>query len=129
MIMQFYYAKCATPYSPVISHNAHHTLFLTTELLLCTYSEKNEESLILFSHTVVDPRTVMIHLPDASLTNTAGRKETMMHGELTAIICKYPQLHCSCLEMFSKAYHEAHAEADLQWWALSGLMLQHFGHL
>lgn len=44
-------------------------------MLVCTYSEKYKESLILLSHTVIDPGTVMIHLPDASFTNTAKRKD------------------------------------------------------
>lgn len=43
--------------------------------LVCTYSEKYKESLILFSHTVINPGTVVIHLPDASFTNTAGGRE------------------------------------------------------
>lgn len=50
-----------------------------------TYSEKYKESLILFSHTVIDPGTVMIHLPDASFTNTVGRKEKM-HNPLTLVM-------------------------------------------
>lgn len=58
---------------------------INSRLQLCTYSEKNKESLVLFSHTVIDPGTVMIHLPDASFTNTAGRrKESLIHDKLTA---------------------------------------------
>lgn len=54
---------------------------------MCTYSEKYKESLILFSHTVINPGTVVIHLPDASFTNTAGRREKMlMHDTLTLIM-------------------------------------------
>lgn len=35
------------------------------------HSEEDKESLIVLAHTIVDPRTVVIHLPDASLTDTA----------------------------------------------------------
>jgi len=35
-----------------------------------TYSEEDKESLIVLAYTVVDPRTVVIHLSDASLTDT-----------------------------------------------------------
>lgn len=34
------------------------------------HSEEHEESLVLFAHTVVHPRAVMIHFPDASFANT-----------------------------------------------------------
>lgn len=35
------------------------------------HSKEDEESLVGLAHTVVDPWAVMIHLPDASLTDTA----------------------------------------------------------
>lgn len=57
-----------------MTHNKH-------QQTLCTYSKKNKESLILFSHTVIDPGTVMIHLPNTSFTNTAGRGHVLMHGK------------------------------------------------
>lgn len=44
---------------------------------LCTHSEKYKEPLVFLSHTVIDPGTVMIHLPDTSFTNTAQRRETI----------------------------------------------------
>lgn len=53
---------------------------------LCTYSEKYKESLILFSHTVIDPGTVVIHLPNTSFTNTAGRREKMLKYDTLALL-------------------------------------------
>lgn len=40
-----------------------------------TYSEQHKESLILLSYTVINPGTVVIHLLDASFTNTANRRQ------------------------------------------------------
>lgn len=120
---------------------------------MCTYSEKYKESLILFSHAVIDPGTVVIHLPDASFTNTAGRREkTLMYGTLTLLKSSIKLLLYTqnvLTQMFQKgevwAQHGGVKEhvtiyfciklvttittIDLQWCALSGLMLQHLGHL
>lgn len=60
---------------PIISTPLGTLKRITPRGLVRTHSEKYEESLILFSHTVIDPGTVVIHLPDASFTNTARRKD------------------------------------------------------
>ena len=67
---------------------------------MCTHSEKYKESLILFSHAVIDPGTVVIHLPDASFTNTADRSEEMlMHDTLTLLMSS------SILLLFTQNMH------------------------
>ena len=65
-------------------------------------SKKNKKLLILFPHTIVDPRAVVIHLLDAS------GEENVKHQDRN---------------------NGTHLWQTEQWWALSGLMLQHFGHL
>lgn len=45
---------------------------------MCTYREQHKKSLILLSYTVINPGTVVIHLLDASFTNTAKRRQTQL---------------------------------------------------
>lgn len=40
-----------------------------------THGEEHKEPLVVLSHAVVDPRTVVIHLPDASLTDTVEEEK------------------------------------------------------
>lgn len=74
----------------------------TSWVLVCTYSEKYKESLILFSHTVINPGTVVIHLPDASFTNTAGRREKMLMHDTDSdnVINCGSRLHPICLHRY-----------------------------
>lgn len=76
-------------------------------LNVCTYSEKYKESLILFSYAVIDPGTVVIHLPDASFTNTAGRREMLMCHQLYCL-----RLHnIRCYRCFQK--HSSRASVTM----------------
>lgn len=45
---------------------------------MATYGEENKILLVVFTHTVVHPGTVVVHLPDTALTHTA-REETHTH--------------------------------------------------
>lgn len=94
-----------------------------------TYSEQHKESLILLSYTVINPGTVVIHLLDASFTNTAHRRQKQLQKK---------KKHEEKEKMELKAKNEGKRTrwqtqvpecSDLQWCALSGLMLQHLGHL
>lgn len=44
----------------------------------CSHRKKHKVLLVVFTHAVVHPRTVVVHLPDTALTHTA-REETHTH--------------------------------------------------
>lgn len=76
-----------------------------------TYSKKYEVFLIIFPYTIVNPWTVMIHFSDAS-----------------AIATQYNRI-LSCYITNMNLIKLNYLWQTEQWWALSGLIEQHFGHL